>query len=255
MPSPSQSTYSDSILPVIDIQHGLVVRGVAGERERYRPIQSSLTCRADCASIATALRDNFGSKQLYVADLDAIAGAQVNTLNLKRLLDMGFQLLLDAGISNLTEQQQLASELEVDTSSGRVDWVVGLESLRDRDELRQLGAVLGERCILSIDLRRGRPITQFQDWHDLDATQISDWAIDAGIGRIIVLDLAAVGIGEGPCTLELCRRIRAKHADVELISGGGVRNMHDVQSLTQAGCDHVLVASALHCGAIAPACF
>ena len=34
----------------------------------------------------------------------------------------------------------------------------------------------------------------------------------------------------------------------EVISGGGVRNWADIQSLDAAGCDGVLVASALHAG-------
>jgi phosphoribosylformimino-5-aminoimidazole carboxamide ribotide isomerase len=49
-------------------------------------------------------------------------------------------------------------------------------------------------------------------------------------------------------TLDLCRRLRAARPSLELISGGGVRSHDDLRLLSSAGCDWVLVASALHDG-------
>jgi uncharacterized protein related to proFAR isomerase len=37
---------------------------------------------------------------------------------------------------------------------------------------------------------------------------------------------------------------------MELIAGGGIRDLADVRTLGSAGCDAVLVASALHRGAL-----
>jgi phosphoribosylformimino-5-aminoimidazole carboxamide ribotide isomerase len=68
----------------------------------------------------------------------------------------------------------------------------------------------------------------------------------AGATRFIVLELARVGTGLGPGTLELIRGLRRQFADVELIAGGGIRGRTDIDQLKDAGVDAVLVASALH---------
>jgi phosphoribosylformimino-5-aminoimidazole carboxamide ribotide isomerase len=65
---------------------------------------------------------------------------------------------------------------------------------------------------------------------------------------MIVLDLADVGTGGGTRTLDLCRELKAKHPQIELIAGGGVRNLDDLKRIADAGCSGALVASALHDG-------
>ena len=69
---------------------------------------------------------------------------------------------------------------------------------------------------------------------------------------MIVLDLAAVGVGGGVATVELCRQIGSRYPGVELITGGGIRNIDDLRQLRAAGIHGALVASALHNGSITP---
>ena len=68
---------------------------------------------------------------------------------------------------------------------------------------------------------------------------------------LIVLDLDSVGtmkgvpskdVGVGP----LIQEIKQEMEDMRIISGGGIREVGDVKSLLEAGCQHVLVASAIH---------
>ena len=129
--------------------------------------------------------------------------------------------------------------------------VAGLESLTGpallADLLRRIGP---ERLIFSLDLQAGKPLTNSAEWHDKSAEQIAKMALHLGVRRMIVLDLAQVGVGEGVSTLSLCRRLRGKNSGLELISGGGVRGEDDLQSLFDAGCNAALVASALHDGRI-----
>ena len=73
-----------------------------------------------------------------------------------------------------------------------------------------------------------------------------------GVARLIVLDLAAVGVGQGSKTLELCERLRAASGELEIVTGGGVRNAEDLRELAAAGVDGVLIASALHDGRVSP---
>jgi phosphoribosylformimino-5-aminoimidazole carboxamide ribotide isomerase len=75
-------------------------------------------------------------------------------------------------------------------------------------------------------------------------------ALELEITRLIVLDVAAVGIGEGVPTLDVCRAVRSMAPHAMVVSGGGVRGPDDLAALEDAGCDAALVASALHDGAI-----
>src|SRR5437868_13104425 len=73
------------ILPVIDLMGGQVVRGVAGRREAYRPMVSTLTDSSDPLAVACAFRKRFGFEELYLADLDAIAGGEPASALYKQL--------------------------------------------------------------------------------------------------------------------------------------------------------------------------
>ena len=60
------------ILPVLDLLDGIVVRGVAGKRNAYRPVESQLVDNPDPIFVAEAFRNHFGLTEFYLADLDAI---------------------------------------------------------------------------------------------------------------------------------------------------------------------------------------
>ena len=47
------------IIPVLDLMQGQIVRGIAGQRESYRPIKSSLVAGSDHEAIAGALAHVF----------------------------------------------------------------------------------------------------------------------------------------------------------------------------------------------------
>src|SRR5438105_1738225 len=86
------------IIPVLDIQDGVVVRGVGGRRHEYRPIVSSLTTSCDPVAVARVFREQFGFTECYVADLDAIAGAPPAVNIHAGIRALGFRLWVDAGI-------------------------------------------------------------------------------------------------------------------------------------------------------------
>src|SRR5207237_10172828 len=86
------------ILPVIDLKAGQVVRAIAGRRDEYRPIVSRLTPSSCPFDVALAFRDRFGLHELYVADLDAIAGSTPDFATLDSLRTHGFDCWVDAGV-------------------------------------------------------------------------------------------------------------------------------------------------------------
>src|SRR5205814_967682 len=140
---------------------GVVVRGVGGRRDEYRPVVSRLVDRPDPFSVARAFRDQLGLTRLYVADLDAILHQRPNRDVYRLLANEGFELMIDAGLRS---------------------------------------------------------------------------------------------VESGVATTELCGKLRDMYPDLRLITGGGVRDAGDVRRLAELGVDGVLVASALHDGAISGDC-
>jgi len=236
------------ILPVIDLLDGQVVRGVAGRREAYRPIVSQLfpseSSRpvAEPLAVARAFRHHFGLSELYVADLDAIAGRDPALGLHKQLLRDGFELWLDAGLGDAGRNLDLAQSVGVGTL------IAGLESLTGPEELRGLMERFGSSLVFSLDLLAGKPMARADAWFAADAWSIARQAIDLGVERILVLDLAGVGVGEGSKTADLCARLRTDYPRLHIATGGGVRGPDDLRQLQEMGVDEVLVASALHDG-------
>lgn len=233
-----------ALLPVLDLRGGVVVRGVAGQRAEYRPVVSRLTDSADPMHVADAFRREFGFDEFYVADLDAILEEEPQRDVLKSLARHG-RLWVDAAVRD----GQRASEL-LELGVERV--VVGLETLPAPACLEWIvDSVDPSRLAFSLDLKGGR-LMATPAWPNRPI-EIALTAIKAGVSSIIVLDLAAVGVGRGPATLELCRRLGERAPAVELISGGGVRGWDDVRLFADAGVRRVLVASALHNGSLGAA--
>lgn len=253
----SAGTYQDSprhgairVVPVIDLKGGCVVRGVAGQRDAYRPIQSRLVSDARPAAVGRALAA-LGFHSVYVADLDAIAGDEPAWNIHAELLDCGLTMLLDAGPSNV---EQVVALTRFESRGRRISAIVaGLESLRSIRALAAMRAAAGNaNFVFSLDLKAGQPLTTAPAWQGLSPMQVATIAVRAGVRRIIVLDLAAVGVSQGVPTVGLCRALACHDPTLEIIAGGGVRGPQDLRVLEAAGCSAALVASALHDGRLSP---
>ena len=195
-----------------------------GERERYRAIGDPL-----------ALARRFRVEELYVADLDAIAGAGDNDAVIEALAREA-RVMVDAGVSEPNRAQAL-----LDLGVDRV--VVGTETLADADALDGL---LPE-AVLSVDLREGRTLAPDPRLAGLRALDALALLHRPGLREVIVLDLARVGSGAGPDVAAIAE-IHAAFPDLDLLAGGGVRDAADLRALGAAGAAGALVATALHRG-------
>jgi phosphoribosylformimino-5-aminoimidazole carboxamide ribotide isomerase len=204
------------VVGVIDLQGGTAVHAVRGERERYRPLGDPL-----------ALARSYGLDELYVADLDAIAGGDLQG-EIIAALAREAQVMVDAGA---TDPQRL-----LDLGVDRV--VVGTETLADAD-------ALVPDAVLSVDLRDGRTLSPDPRLAGLPA--LDAVARLAGPREVIVLDLARVGTGAGP-DVDTIAELHGAFPHLELLAGGGVRDAADLRALAGAGAAGALVATALHRG-------
>jgi phosphoribosylformimino-5-aminoimidazole carboxamide ribotide isomerase len=232
------------IVPVLDLKDGVVVRGIAGRREDYRPIVSRLTKSCRPVDVARAFRDQLGFQEMYLADLDAIAGEPPALETYSEIRALGGELWVDAGITNPDSAGDLVQ-------NGIDHIVVGLETTPGPTCLEEICRTWGpRRVIFSLDLKDGSPLGDAVAWGRREAMSIARDAIDIGVRRIIVLDLARVGTGHGLGTEELCQDLSSHYPSVEIVAGGGVRDEEDLRRLQGRGISAVLVASALHEGRI-----
>lgn len=234
------------VIPVIDLMDGQVVRGIAGRRSEYKPIESRIASDARPGTIAKSLVDRFGFETVYVADLDAIVHGRPDAAAWKQIAATGLKLWLDAGAGSARSCKLLQEMLAAEGIAAEL--VIGLESLLSLAELERIVAQLAPaRPIFSLDLKQGVPLTDGEAMRELSPLELAERAASAGIQTIIVLDLADVGTGNGPSTIELCRQIAAQ-TPLKVVAGGGVRGLDDLKTLAAAGCDAALVASSLHDG-------
>lgn len=234
------------IIPVIDIRNGIAVRAVAGERKSYQPLASRLTRSAEPAEVLKSLQTEFASAACYVADLDGIERRQTNRCTLAEMARTGVELIVDAGVTAITEALQL---LEL----GVAKVILSSESLREIDQLPVfLAACDPAKIIFSVDLKLGELLSADPTCKGWPPADLISKVVGRGIQQLLVLDLAAVGTGSGIPTLDLCRNVRQLWPDLNLISGGGVHSLGCVQEARQAGLDGLLISSALHDGRLQP---
>jgi phosphoribosylformimino-5-aminoimidazole carboxamide ribotide isomerase len=228
------------VIPVLDVMSGVTVRAVAGRRAEYRPLVSRLTQSTDPRIVAGAFRRHFGLTELYLADLDAIAGAQPNWALFADLRADGFRLWVDAGVRTGKDAARLIE-------AGIEIVVCGLETLSGPNELcNSIGTATPVRIAFSVDLRGGQMLGSAK-WGP-SPEMAAERAIEYGVRRMILLDLERVGVGSGTGTESLLARLTARFPAVEFVVGGGVGGRDDLLRLEQAGAAAVLIASALHDG-------
>jgi phosphoribosylformimino-5-aminoimidazole carboxamide ribotide isomerase len=230
------------VIPVIDLKSGTAVHAVRGERERYRPLRSKLVAGSDAVRVARAVREALGLAELYVADLDAIAGGPPQR-EIVAALAREARVMVDAGVTEVAAVRPL---LEL----GAARAVIGTETLADPAALERLRVELSEvPFVLSLDLRAGRVLSPDANLARLGATEALARLGQSGVREVIVLDLARVGTRAGP-DVALVRELCVRFPELELLAGGGVRDLADLQALAEAGAAGALVATALHGGAI-----
>jgi phosphoribosylformimino-5-aminoimidazole carboxamide ribotide isomerase len=231
------------ILPVIDVRRGQAVHAIAGDRARYQPVRSVLAASADPLEIARGYRERLASEDLYIADLDSIAGEEPAWELYRALVLDGFSLMVDAGVRD----RHLALGL---LEAGVRAVVAGLETLTGPERIPELVEAVGpRRLVLSLDVRQGSPIGDPRAWGLRPAASIAAGAALKGVARFLVLDLARIGTASGP-PVELARSVLERVKAAEVLVGGGIRGMDDLRALAAAGVHGALLATALHQGTL-----
>ena len=214
------------IIPVIDIRRGQVVHAVKGQRQNYRPLQTSLCESNSPEDIVQAFVNSYPFKTIYIADLDAIERQSNNDQIIRQLHDK-FQSVtfwVDQGLSSPTDLKNQCCGQHV----------LGSETNISPDTLNEI-ITISPDIILSLDFQTN---TFLGDQNLLQKTSL--WP-----GRIIIMSLAHVGSDNGP-DYELISSLIKTAGDRKIYVAGGVRHETDLELLKNMGIDGVLIATALH---------
>jgi len=217
------------IIPVIDLMGGQVVHARRGHRNTYQAIETPLSPTSDPISVIRGLLGLADFKTVYVADLDALMGhgPQESVIRSLKGAYPHLRVWVDCGVSAAS------------FSCGQGVPVIGSESMTESALEKMPGQ--GRSWILSLDFREGRLLGP----GNILATD------DLWSERIIVMNLSRVGSFDGPDLSGLARFIR-QYPGHHFVAAGGVRHERDLKDLQQIGVTEVLLASALHSGAIGP---
>jgi phosphoribosylformimino-5-aminoimidazole carboxamide ribotide isomerase len=221
---------SFTIIPVLDLKHGKVVRARSGDRASYRPIVTPLSPTSEAVDVLRGLRRLAPFSTVYIADLDAIAGegGHDSVLRGLRAAAPGVEFWVDAGYRR-------ASDAHAVSSAGNTP-VLGSETLVGTEQLATAMASFGAgRIVLSLDYRSGR----FMGGHEIEQR------VDLWPDRIILMTLDRVGTGTGP-DLDALTALARRAGDRAIFAAGGVRHEDDLVQLQSIGVAGVLVATALH---------
>jgi len=229
-----------SLLPVIDLRQGYAVHAVAGNRAAYQRLRSRwCDSPGDVMQLLEMLRKELGLDEFYIADLDAIAGIGHHQDTIRQLVEEGYRIWLDAGVRSL-------HDVEAMQQMGVEYVIVASETMKDDAWHRLKDHPACEKLVFSLDLYQDKLRSTAELLAHMEPMDVVNMVVSWGIRRIIILDIANVGTSTGCSTLPLCQQVKALHAAVELITGGGIRSLADIEHLEQSGIERVLVATWLH---------
>ncbi len=236
-------TRTMQIVPVLDLKGGIVVHARRGERVDYAPLCSRLVEGCDPVAVARALCALCRTSSLYVADLDALAGAPADEATLEALASVA-EPWVDAGATTPGAAAALHR-------AGVARNVLGTESIGPDALAESVSAAREPPRVLSVDLREDRLISPDPELAGRDPASAAPLARALGVRELLVIDLARVGTGSGP-PLDAVADLAAALPGVAVYAGGGVRDDADLRALESAGAAGALVATALHEGRLTP---
>ncbi len=245
------------IVPVLDLKGGIVVHARRGQRERYAPLRSPLVDGCEPVAVARVLCARCRTRDLYVADLDALAGAPLDEATLAALAAVA-RPWVDAGATSPERAAAL-------NRAGAARNVIGTESLAPEGSLQRSapgphrsGPGLERSTpdpvpppVLSVDLHGGRLISPRPELDGREPAAVAPLARALGVRELLVIDLARVGSGTGP-PLDAVSELTRALPGLAIYAGGGIRDDRDLLALESAGAAGALVATALHEGRITP---
>ena len=243
----TMSRYVSPVIPVLDLMIGQVVWARGGKRGSYAPVHSPLTHSARPVDVARSVYNQTGCDCLYLANIDSFAGATPISDIYSELIEAGFSLWIDADWMGSLHCDERTDQILTLAQDPNIRLIFSSETMSSKDEFNIISGLVqsGANPIFSLDMRQGEVISKSDQLSATNPLDLISTAWEAGVKDMILLNLESVGGYGGVSTENIVRQASEKFPESQLVSGGGVRDHSDAQQLLTAGCQHVLVASAI----------
>jgi len=219
---------------VLDILNGIVVHAVKGERAKYRPVEGSMICNSsDPIEMISAIHP----PEVYIADLDHLQHMGDN-FGLIKEISGRTKTMVDIGVRNLEDVRKCANIADT--------VIVGTETA-SLEVIEKAATRFPGRINLSIDMKNGIVLTEDPKMkaHPQELVRKLN---DFDLKDIIILDLGRVGTSAG-INRDLLKTM-VETSTHNIIAGGGIRDLNDIDVLKELGIGGALVATAVHNGKI-----
>lgn len=222
------------IIFVLDILKGSAVHAIRGERSKYQPLAGSKVCDS---SVPLHIIKTLSPREVYIADLDRLQN-QGDNFELVKKISARTRTMVDIGTENMNDVEkcaQIADTIIIGTETATFDLI-------EKAAVRFPG-----RINVSIDMKNWKVLTKDRNM-DVEPVELVKLLNDHEIRDIVVLELTRVGTGAG-IDEEFLKDI-TEISSHDVIVGGGIKDMDDIEALKRIGVRGALVATAVHSGKI-----
>jgi len=225
------------IIPAIDLRDGKCVRLIQGQYDRQINYEDDPAKQAREFSSA-------GAKWLHIVDLDgAKLGRPVNTDAISAIAALGlFKIEVGGGLRDEASIKQL-----LDIGVERV--IIGTKAVSDFEWFSEMAKKFSGKIVLGLDARGSKVATH--GWTQDSPRNLLEFAVEAAklpLAAIIYTDISKDGMMTGP-NFERTKAL-IETVDMPIIASGGVRELIDINKLTELGAEAVIIGRSLYEGTL-----
>ena len=222
------------IVFVIDLLDGRVVHAIKGEREKYQPVDNSKVCNsAEPIEMISAVKP----KEVYIADLDRLQHTGNNFEVIKKI----------SAFTKTMVNISVEKNDDIEKCLSITDTVILSSEASSFEIMKYASRNYPGKTSVTIDIKNGSILTKDENLKK-EPKELVKHLNDLEIKDIVIIDLSKVGTSAG-INEDLLREIK-EISNHDILFGGGIRDMNDIDALKEIGISGALVATAVHNGKI-----
>ena len=228
-----------TIIPAIDIINGKCVRLTKGDYAQQKIYNENPV------EVAKQFADA-GLQRVHIVDLDGAKSGKIVNLGVLESIAAVTNLIIDfgGGIKNINDVSNVFS-------AGASIVTIGSLAVKHpeivEEWLMEFGA---DKFLIGADVLEEKiKISGWLEDGGIDIFTFIGKVIGLGAHNIFCTDISKDGVLEGP-SVDLYKKIKEQHPEINLIASGGVTTINDVVELKAIGCSGVIIGKAIYEGNI-----
>ncbi|WP_185872502.1 1-(5-phosphoribosyl)-5-[(5-phosphoribosylamino)methylideneamino]imidazole-4-carboxamide isomerase [Blattabacterium cuenoti] len=224
-----------NIIVAIDLIDGKCVRLIQGDFKKKKIYNN------DPLEMAYFLENN-GISRLHLVDLDGAKKGKVVHWKILEKIAKNTHLIIDFGGGIHTED-----DIRAVFDNGGHMATIGSIAVKKPILLKKWIHIYGkEKILLGVDIKNNKIATNgWTKFFDIPFFDFLKEKNNHGIKKIFCTDISKDGIMSGP-SFSLYKKIIQKFPNIEFIASGGIRNIEDINKLSNLGCKGVIIGKAIY---------